>query len=258
MRQTSVILLLLLLTGCALWPFSDNADDNLLPEQGFTRMEAEELPEPVREQLENIRTMFVGMDVFYEDRRYILVSYGEQPSGGYNAEITDVTVGDSAVTITVHFTEPEPGSQVTDQITWPRDSGWISERMLPVQFAATGIDTHVPHLIGIDNLPPIVAESRWVKLFEPAPVTTIGNEFTVSGVANVFEGSLLWRLLTVDGNVLVEGMDIAGMGDWYPFEFTVEVPETEVTELALEVFTESAKDGSVENLVTVPLTSAQD
>jgi hypothetical protein len=83
-----------------------------------------------------------------------------------------------------------------------------------------------------------------------------GNTIAVSGTARVFESQLNWELRMND-TVLQSGLAIANapdIGQFGPYTFSVDVTTIPAdTILTLEVFDYSAKDGSKENSVTVPL-----
>lgn len=223
------------------------------PEPGFTRIAEEDLPSALRWWAGNSRTMHIAHSKVHEDKRYILASYGERPSGGYGIAIEDVVIGDDNIIVTVNYTDPAPGSNVTDALTYPQDIVYIGNLDLPIEYEGTGAQEYVPTLVGIEELPEIAAQSQFIKIFEPAPDTRIPPAFTVKGVANVFEGAISCRLQDAQGNISQEVLATAGMGDWYYFQVDMEVPEEFGDSFHLELFTYSAKDGSIENLVQIPL-----
>lgn len=222
------------------------------PEPGFTRIAEEDLPPALRGWADNSRTMQIAHSKVYQNKRYILASYGEKPSGGYSIAIEDVVIGDDNIIVTVNYTDPAPGSNVTDALTYPMDFVYIGNLDLPIEYKGTG-EEYVPTLVGIEELPEIVAQSKFIKIFDPAPDTRIPPSFTVEGVANVFEGAISCRLRDAQGNFSQEIQATAGMGDWYFFQVDMEVPEEFEDSFHLELFTYSAKDGSIENLVQIPL-----
>jgi hypothetical protein len=103
-----------------------------------------------------------------------------------------------------------------------------------------------------DLLPPIVVES-------PADGSEIGPSFTLSGIANVFEANVSWRVEDMEGNTLQEGFVTAtcGSGCWGTFEDDIRLDDLPTKlpgdGLLLTVFQASAEDGSPMNVVTVPL-----
>lgn len=104
-----------------------------------------------------------------------------------------------------------------------------------------------------DLLPPIVVEQPVGReMIHPKP--PVERTFTLSGIANVFEANVSWRLVDEDGNTLQEGFTTAtcGTGCWGTFEekITFEGPEDHAI---LQVFQASAEDGSPMNMVEIPL-----
>lgn len=128
-----------------------------------------------------------------------------------------------------------------------------------------------PSLTGTDYPSTIVAESQGIKVFAPAPEEVVGRKFTVSGVANVFEATFLYRLLDAKRNKLIDGFETAGdlspaftrttvvttnwASAWRYFTFDLTVPETVVAgaDLILELYWESPKDGAEVDLIVMPL-----
>lgn len=98
-----------------------------------------------------------------------------------------------------------------------------------------------------DLLPAIVVE-------RPYAGETVDRTFTLSGIANVFEANVSWRLVDADGNVLQEGFTTAtcGTGCWGTFEEEITY-KGDPDYAILEVFQSSAEDGSPMNMVEIPL-----
>lgn len=103
-------------------------------------------------------------------------------------------------------------------------------------------------------VPAIVAENDAFRLFGPAPDSEVSGSFTVSGQARVFEAAFSWSL--EDGhNILAEGHTMANQGapEWGDFEFEVNYKQATNSTLMLIVFVHSAKDGSPEHQLIIPL-----
>jgi len=100
----------------------------------------EELPEEIEAWVEESKFDFGGYSKIYEDQRYILVAYGERPTGGYSVEITSIEKKEEEIIVTAHFTAPEEGEPVTQAITYPYDLVIIEETELPIDFVTTGDD----------------------------------------------------------------------------------------------------------------------
>jgi hypothetical protein len=110
---------------------------------------------------------------------------------------------------------------------------------------------------GIDATDVTRAEMSNVTPFilveSPVPGETVEDTFAVTGISNTFEANVQFRLVGPDDAVLDEGFTTAtaGTGTWgdFAFDVTSGTPGT----ATLEVFEESAEDGSVTNLYEVPL-----
>ena len=98
-----------------------------------------------------------------------------------------------------------------------------------------------------DLLPPIVVEA-------PYAGEVVDRTFTMSGIANVFEANVSWRIVDDEDNVIDEGFTTAtcGTGCWGTFE--EEIRYTGIENWAvLQVFQSSAEDGSPMDMVQIPL-----
>ena len=214
------------------------------------------LPPEIQKWVDYSRDLWLAQTRQFGENLYLLVTYGEKPSGGYSVEITDVMEEDQHLTVAVEFTKPAEGEQVTDAITRPYDLKKIDPIDMPVEFVAEGAENYVPILHGIDYLPPIQAASERIQVFAPAPGSVVPRKIDLKGIELVFEGTVLYRLMAGDQE-LESGLAPGGHGyNWGYFETEIEVPEriSSGESLLLEVYSESAKDGSVEYLVEIELT----
>jgi len=214
-----------------------------------------ELPSEIEEWVEYSSKMWLAQDREYNDSLYLLVTYGEKPTSGYDVEITQVVEKDDEIVVNVNFTEPAEDEPVLQVLTYPYDVKEIAATDKPVRFVAEGAEEYVPTITGVDYLKPIVAQSDGIKVFSPAPDSGVSDGFTVEGVANVFEGTVLYSLLDSQGEELDSGITTGSMGDWGYIEPEITVPQEIETgeELLLQLYTESAKDGSIINLVEIDL-----
>ena len=217
--------------------------------------EVEVIPEEIQSWIEDSRKMWLAQEKSHEDALYILVTYGEKPTGGYVVDIEYVVEKEGEIFVTVHFTEPDEDDPVSMALTYPYDLYVIQDTTKPVNYLAVGAEEYIPTLIGIDQLDSIVAESGGIKVFEPAPEASVSASFALKGVSNVFEGTVLYELQDSEGQELDSGFTTGAMGDWGYFEAAVNVPdEVEAgEELLLLLYTTSAKDGSIEDLIEIPL-----
>ncbi len=107
-----------------------------------------------------------------------------------------------------------------------------------------------------DTLPD-TAPSANIRVYRPRPEAVIdGTTLAVDGLARTFENGVNYRVLDQDSAVLVEGHTTAqgGVGRFNPFAATVHIPAAYRGTATLEVFQYSARDGSMTDVVRVPLT----
>lgn len=98
-----------------------------------------------------------------------------------------------------------------------------------------------------DELNPVI-------LITPVSIGADGN-LRATGVANVFEAVVNYRL---DGEEIGYTMASCGTGCWGLFELTMDVSGIDVANRQLQVFTESAQDGSPIYVITIPLAAVTD
>ena len=91
---------------------------------------------------------------------------------------------------------------------------------------------------------------------ESAVNAKLTSPVTISGDASVFEAALAWRITDTAGRVLVEGFTTASLGAPGRGSYAVSAPYTVPAETVafIEVFSRSAKDGSIDEIVRIPVT----
>lgn len=105
-----------------------------------------------------------------------------------------------------------------------------------------------------ENQDEVVLENEAFRIFEPAPESIVGNEFTVRGEARVFEGTVMYEF--EDGhNILDEGFVTASEGapGWGEFEIIISFDEVANNNGMVILYEESAKDGSRTNELIIPV-----
>lgn len=115
--------------------------------------------------------------------------------------------------------------------------GWLAD---PVRII---VDVGGPHAAVTQNL----AVYR-------ADVT--GGSVTVSGMARAFEANVQWRVRDASGASVASGHTTASLGTsetWGLFGTTITLPLGASGNFTLEVFLSSAQDGSIRELVAIPL-----
>lgn len=192
---------------------------------GFARPAYDTLPEEIRDWVDNSRPIMLGQSRLFGNYLYILVTYGEKSTGGYDVNITDIRDTPEALVVKVQFVDPPPGQPVTQALTYPYDRVVIAPTDREIRFETATEWPRVPTLLGIDHLPPIAAGRGGIQVFAPAPESTVPNPFVFRGIANTFEGTVNFRVETKDGELLLEHFTTGTMGDWGYFEEIVELPE---------------------------------
>lgn len=211
-------------------------------------------PEEIREWISYSRSIFMAQAREFEDKLFLLVTYGPRPTGGYSVRITDVVQEENSIVVSVVFSEPGDDEEVTPATTYPYDVKQIEASGLPVVFDVSGDLSYVPQLYGRDWLPPLVAGSDDIWLLSPAPGDSVSREFTVEGIELVFEGTVNYRLLNSQRAELDSGIAVGGHGtDWGLFNITLTVPAevADGDEIILVLYAQSPKDGSEESVVEV-------
>ena len=191
----------------------------------------------------------------YEDYRFVLVTEGTKPTGGYDVEVTEVVEGSDQIDIKVRSTEPGEDEVVTEALTYHYDLIIVEDNDLPLNFIdIEDPDRYFKSLMGIDTIDsPIVAESDYIKVFSPEPEEEVHDKVELTGLASVFEGTVTYDLVTEDGEVIYTDHTTAAMGDWGYFEEEVEIPSDVEGELTLQLYSTSMKDGSKMFVVDIPL-----
>ena len=234
------------------------------------------VPEEVRSWVEDSLKFDMGHFANaqeFDGKQYLFARSG---TGGFEPferliEIIDVLVMEEEVAVRVSFTRPSPDQQIAPEDLY--DAVYIEATGLPVRFVPIADEwIFISSLSGIHYLPDIVAHSRSIKLFAPAPGEVVGRKFSAFGVANTFEATVDYSLSdanlnTLDGGFITAG-DIApgftrepviqdkwaGAGNWRYFTIDIQVSEhvADGADLRLSVLDVCRATGSVD-LVAIPL-----
>lgn len=96
-----------------------------------------------------------------------------------------------------------------------------------------------------------------IRVTKPSNDEQVILPFIIRGEARVFENQLAYRLKDGEGKLLAEGAAIAhspDVGQFGPFEIVISTLEIGKSKRGvLEVFSESAKDGSEINKIVIPI-----
>jgi hypothetical protein len=95
-----------------------------------------------------------------------------------------------------------------------------------------------------------------ITVTRPLPNARVSSPLVISGDASVFEAALQWRVADSAGRVLAQGITTASAGAPGRGTFTVTAtfaPPSADLFGSVEVFSVSPKDGSVDEIVRVPV-----
>jgi len=95
-----------------------------------------------------------------------------------------------------------------------------------------------------------------ITIESPSPIDEVLSPFEVKGTANVFEGSFVIKLKLCDGRTIVDTFSQASgeIGENNPYSTSVFFDsQYRDLEAYIEAYSLSAKDGSMENLIQIPI-----
>lgn len=121
---------------------------------------------------------------------------------------------------------------------------------------ADGIDDRTAHEA------PVVSDSQNVKVTSPDPNQRVGSHaLTIVGEARVFENTYNWRVKDDAGTVIASGFGTANapdIGQYGPFVVYATYSATPGETGTVEVYSLSARDGSEQDMVRIPVTFSDD
>ncbi|MGH2569025.1 MAG: protease complex subunit PrcB family protein, partial [Bacteroidota bacterium] len=225
------------------------------------RVSGQTLPKEVAAWVENCLKLDLhafSLTKAFGNDTYVFVTVGRRPTGGYETRVVEVAQrGNQEVTVRTRFMRPEPDRLVTQALTTPFDVIAIERTELPVRVIPEGNDAPrwIASLVGIDDLPPIVAESRSIKVFTPPPRHVVERSIQVTGVASTTEGTIHYRLLDGDNRIMDGYMTAAQSLAWGYFAKEISVPGSvhATDSLTLELFSIDEREGEETDLVSVAL-----
>ncbi len=226
-----------------------------------------QLPAPVSEWLASYKNIEVGAAFTHESYTYLLASWGLKDTATYRVEITGVDLGGSEVVVSTRWTKAAPFAAADPH--YPHALARIRRSDKPVRFVAEGDlpGGWVPSLAGVPaafriHLPsqqtiyshPKTDSVEFGAIFvgsggiQPAP-----GHILVEGVARVFEGTVEYDFAGEDGGSSGHGFVTATSGgpDWG--YFSISVPEPDPMPRYFRVYSTSAEDGRMQDLVMIDL-----
>lgn len=103
---------------------------------------------------------------------------------------------------------------------------------------------------------PVTSAHGAITLRTPLTNETLTSPVTISGDASVFEANVQWRITDRSGHVLAQGFATATQGAPGRGAFSASATYTVPAETIafVEVYSLSPKDGSIDELVRIPVT----
>jgi hypothetical protein len=122
MRRLKLILLLLgiigsgiIFTGCK----SESTEIKKIKDLEFTVVEEADVPQQLMEIINEKKKEPFKMSYSNDENLYIVVGYGEQPTGGYSISVDKLFLTDNAVYIDTNLIGPSEKEYVTNAVTYP-------------------------------------------------------------------------------------------------------------------------------------------
>lgn len=226
------------------------------------RVSRRDLPERVAQWVDNClaldMTPFADAMV-YESKTYIFATWGSRPTGGFRVQIREAVIDDSDdLHVRIEYTSPRPDEMVTQAFTHPIDIAVVERAVRNVHFDRYSPDAPrvFTQLKGIDSLRDIKAGSRSIKVFSPEPDSEVSDPVKVSGIANVHEANVQYRVLNEAGEKIKDGFTTAAAAiAWGYYEFEISLGEQVGSgdRFTVELFYTDMSDGEVRDVVALPL-----
>ncbi len=225
------------------------------------RVSRNELPEEVQKWVDNCYSLDMAPfadSMVFESKTYIFATWGSRPTGGYSVRIQEAIVEGDELRVPIEYTRPRPGEMVTQAFTHPVDLTVVDGAFEKVRFetSRTGAPRAISHLRGLDALRDIKAGSTSIKIFSPVPDSEVSDPVKVTGVANVHEANVEYRVLDETGEKVKEGFTTAASAQawgYYEFEVLLGDEVQSGSRFTIELFYTDAKDGEERDVVSLPL-----
>lgn len=192
------------------------------------------------------------------DRTYVLVAWGEKPTGGYAVRIEEIARGRGGDVVVVRLTAPGADQVVTEALTYPADLVVTRERLRrPVVFSYSGgltLSSPLPGPRTGGQAGPSLALGGNFAVTAPAGGSVIRSPVRIAGFARVFEAT--FNIEIEDGhNVLARRTVMASAGgpEWGSFDVTLPFDRPTSPAGSIIFLTYSAKDGSRNEELVLPV-----
>lgn len=150
--------------------------------------------------------------------------------------------------------EVRTATGLTEEVAWPADAPSAAGR-LGAMVTARGTRNASTLVIAAEDVE--FPESQNLMVVSPSQGDTVTSPLVVTGFGRAFEQTFNWRIRDAAGSVVDSGYAMTDARDigWFgPFSFEIFLPALTDVHFTLDVLSYSAKDGSEQDLVSVPLT----
>ena len=226
------------------------------------RVSKRDLPEKVGQWVENCLALDMAPftdAMVYESKTYIFATWGSRPTGGYSVRMREALMDEQGgLRVRIEYSSPRPDEMVTQAFTHPFDIAVVDREAQKVHFEGypSGTPRLLTQLRGIDSLRDITAGSRSIKVFFPAPDSEVSDPVKVSGVANVHEANVEYRVFDEEGEKIKDGFTTAAAAiawGYYEFEILLGEQVGSGDRFTVELFYTDMSDGEVRDVVALPL-----
>ena len=130
------LLFIILLVSCGTKDASED-DSQHLGDISFERIAFENTPDDIKTAIQYKLHEEATFTLPKDDEIYVVITRGEQPTGGYTVEITNVENRGDFVAVLYLYKDPADDEVVTQAITYPLDIVKIKRVNKPIKFKRT-------------------------------------------------------------------------------------------------------------------------
>lgn len=207
----------------------------------------ENYPDEVKTAVETVKPMQVGVAVSVNNKTYLIVSYGEKPTAGYEASITSTEKQGDGPIVTTAISGPNSREPAAQMLTYPYVVKAVDGSFKEVLFRDPAGE-EFPQVIGLQGRLSSIKRSGNSNIIVSS-LSADQNGIKARGIARVFEATVGYETQDEAGNKLTDGFLTAAAGgpNWGYFELVLtELPKDAAK---LQLFQPSANDGSKLDLV---------
>lgn len=110
-----ILLIVVLMTGCNV----SKQDGEKLRDLDFTVVKEGEVPKELADIIEEKKTGTCKLTYTDAGSLYIVVGYGEQPTGGYSIAVNEIYLSKNAIYVDTNLIGPSKDENITQVITYP-------------------------------------------------------------------------------------------------------------------------------------------